>query len=68
MHSRRSTQYRFAILGSIALWLVLLSNSDAQPPPRRSERVAGKVLQGSYDRENNNYRRIDGPTNVPYEI
>jgi predicted metal-dependent enzyme (double-stranded beta helix superfamily) len=34
----------------------------------RSERVAGKVLQGSYDRENNNYRRIDGPTNVPYEI
>lgn len=34
----------------------------------RSERVAGKVLQGSYDRETNNYRRIDGPTNVPYEI
>ena len=34
----------------------------------RSERVAGKVLQGSYDRENNKYRRIDGPTNVAYEI
>ena len=34
----------------------------------RSERVAGKVLQGSYDRKTNIYRRIDGPTNVPYEI
>jgi predicted metal-dependent enzyme (double-stranded beta helix superfamily) len=34
----------------------------------RSERVAGKVLQGSYDRENNTCRRIDGPTNIPYEI
>ncbi len=34
----------------------------------RSERVAGKVLQGSYDRENNTVRRIDGPTNIPYEI
>jgi predicted metal-dependent enzyme (double-stranded beta helix superfamily) len=34
----------------------------------RSERVAGKVLQGSYDMENNMVRRIEGPTNVPYEI
>ena len=34
----------------------------------RSERVAGKVLQGSYDREKNIYRQIDGPTNIPYEI
>ncbi len=34
----------------------------------RSERVAGKVLQGSYDLENNTVRRIEGPTNIPYEI
>jgi predicted metal-dependent enzyme (double-stranded beta helix superfamily) len=34
----------------------------------RSERVAGKVLQGSYDKENETVRRIDGPTNIPYEI
>ena len=34
----------------------------------RSERVAGKVLQGSYDRENNTVCRIEGPTNIPYEI
>jgi predicted metal-dependent enzyme (double-stranded beta helix superfamily) len=34
----------------------------------RSERVAGKVLQGSYDRENNTVRRIEGPTNIPYEV
>lgn len=34
----------------------------------RSERVAGKVLQGSYDREKNAYRQIDGPTNIPYEV
>jgi predicted metal-dependent enzyme (double-stranded beta helix superfamily) len=34
----------------------------------RSERVAGKVLQGSYNRENNTVRRIDGPKNIPYEI
>jgi predicted metal-dependent enzyme (double-stranded beta helix superfamily) len=34
----------------------------------RSERVAGKVLQGSYDRESNTVRRIEGPTNIPYEI
>ena len=34
----------------------------------RSERVAGKVLQGSYNMENNTVRRIDGPTNIPYEI
>jgi predicted metal-dependent enzyme (double-stranded beta helix superfamily) len=34
----------------------------------RSERVAGKVLQGSYDKENNTYRQIDGPTNIPYEV
>jgi predicted metal-dependent enzyme (double-stranded beta helix superfamily) len=34
----------------------------------RSERVSGKVLQGSYDLEANTVRRIDGPTNIPYEI
>ena len=34
----------------------------------RSERVAGKVLQGSYDLQRNTVRRIDGPTNIPYEI
>jgi predicted metal-dependent enzyme (double-stranded beta helix superfamily) len=34
----------------------------------RSERVAGKVLQGSYNRESNSVRRIEGPTNIPYEI
>jgi predicted metal-dependent enzyme (double-stranded beta helix superfamily) len=34
----------------------------------RSKRVAGKVLQGSYNMENNTVRRIDGPTNIPYEI
>jgi hypothetical protein len=34
----------------------------------RSERVAGKVLQGSYNIENNSVRRIEGPTNILYEI
>jgi predicted metal-dependent enzyme (double-stranded beta helix superfamily) len=34
----------------------------------RSERVAGKVLQASYNIENNTVRRTDGPTNIPYEI
>jgi predicted metal-dependent enzyme (double-stranded beta helix superfamily) len=34
----------------------------------RSERVAGKVLQGSYNMETGLYRRIEGPTNIPYEI
>lgn len=34
----------------------------------RSERVAGRVLQGSYDRETKNYRRIEGPTNIPFEV
>ena len=34
----------------------------------RSERVAGKVLQGNYDFESGYYRRVDGPTNVPFEI
>ena len=34
----------------------------------RSERVAGKVLQGSYDKEHNTIRFIDGPENIPYEI
>jgi predicted metal-dependent enzyme (double-stranded beta helix superfamily) len=34
----------------------------------RSERVAGKVLQGSYNIENNMVRRTDGPTNISYEI
>jgi len=34
----------------------------------RSERVAGKVLQGSYSKEGNLYRQIEGPTNIPYVI
>jgi predicted metal-dependent enzyme (double-stranded beta helix superfamily) len=34
----------------------------------RSERVAGRVLQGSYDKERNTVRRIEGPENIPYEI
>lgn len=34
----------------------------------RSERVAGKVLQGSYDKESNTVRRIEGPTNILYDI
>ena len=34
----------------------------------RSERVAGKVLQGNYNFETGAYRRLEGPTNVPYEI
>lgn len=34
----------------------------------RSERVAGRVLQGSYNKDTGSLRRIDGPTNVPYEI
>jgi predicted metal-dependent enzyme (double-stranded beta helix superfamily) len=34
----------------------------------RSERVAGKVLQGSYDLAAKTVRRIEGPTNIPYEI
>jgi hypothetical protein len=34
----------------------------------RSERVAGKVLQGNYDFATGAYRRLEGPTNVPYEI
>jgi len=34
----------------------------------RSERVAGKVPQGSYSMEGNLYRQIEGPTNVPYNI
>ena len=34
----------------------------------RSERVAGKVLQGSYYKESNTVRRVEGPTNIPYEI
>jgi hypothetical protein len=34
----------------------------------RSERVAGKVPQGSYDREKNTHRQVEGPTNIPYEV
>jgi predicted metal-dependent enzyme (double-stranded beta helix superfamily) len=34
----------------------------------RSERVAGKVLQGSYSMEGNLYRQIEGPANIPYAI
>ena len=34
----------------------------------RSERVAGKVPQGSYSMEGNLYRQIEGPINIPYNI
>ena len=34
----------------------------------RSERVAGKTTQGSYDLEKQTIRQIDGPIQVPYEI
>lgn len=34
----------------------------------RSERVAGKTTQGSYDIEQQTIRQIDGPIQVPYEI
>ena len=34
----------------------------------RSERVAGKVPQGSYSMEGNLYRHIEGPINIPYNI
>jgi predicted metal-dependent enzyme (double-stranded beta helix superfamily) len=34
----------------------------------RSERVAGKVPQGSYSMEGNLYWQIEGPTNIPYNI
>ena len=34
----------------------------------RSERVAGKVPQGSYSMDGNLYRQIEGPTNIPYNI
>src|SRR5918994_3665496 len=34
----------------------------------RSERVAGKTTQGSYDLEKQTIRQINGPIQVPYEI
>ena len=34
----------------------------------RSERVAGKTTQGSYDLEKQTIRQIDGPTQVPFEM
>ena len=34
----------------------------------RSERVAGKTTQGSYDLATESVRQVDGPTQVPYEI
>jgi predicted metal-dependent enzyme (double-stranded beta helix superfamily) len=34
----------------------------------RSERVAGKTTQGSYDKEQHTFWQVDGPTQVPYEI
>jgi predicted metal-dependent enzyme (double-stranded beta helix superfamily) len=34
----------------------------------RSDRVAGKTTQGSYDLEKMTIRQIDGPIQVPYEI
>jgi len=34
----------------------------------RSERVAGRTTQGSYDMEKQTIRQVDGPTQVPHEI
>jgi predicted metal-dependent enzyme (double-stranded beta helix superfamily) len=34
----------------------------------RSERVAGRTTQGSYDMDKQTIRQIDGPIQVPYEI
>ena len=34
----------------------------------RSERVAGKITQGSYDLEKQTIRQVDGPIQVPYEM
>jgi predicted metal-dependent enzyme (double-stranded beta helix superfamily) len=34
----------------------------------RSERVAGKTTQGSYDLAKQTVRQVDGPAQVPYEI
>jgi predicted metal-dependent enzyme (double-stranded beta helix superfamily) len=34
----------------------------------RSERVAGRTTQGSYDIEKNTIRQVEGPTQVPYRI
>lgn len=34
----------------------------------RSERVAGRTTQGSYDVDEQTIRQIEGPTQVPYEV
>jgi predicted metal-dependent enzyme (double-stranded beta helix superfamily) len=34
----------------------------------RSERVAGKTTQGSYDMKKHTVRQIDGPIQVPFEV
>jgi predicted metal-dependent enzyme (double-stranded beta helix superfamily) len=34
----------------------------------RSERVAGRTTQGSYDVDKKTIRQIEGPTQVPYEV
>ena len=34
----------------------------------RSTRVAGKVLQGSYNAETGEYRKVEGPEQIPYEL
>jgi predicted metal-dependent enzyme (double-stranded beta helix superfamily) len=34
----------------------------------RSERVAGRTTQGSYDREHDLVRQVEGPIQVPFEI
>jgi predicted metal-dependent enzyme (double-stranded beta helix superfamily) len=34
----------------------------------RSERVAGKTTQGSYDFDKQTVRQVEGPTQVPFEI
>ena len=34
----------------------------------RSERVAGRVLQGAYDPETNDYAKREGPEQIPFEL
>jgi len=50
--------------------------SNSQPPTIREHssevgsqvRRSGKAIQGNYNFETGAYRRVESPTNVPYEI
>jgi len=41
---------------------------NQKPAVAPDERVAGKVPQGNYDFATGAYRRVEGPTNVSYEM